>query len=527
MKEIGIKEYRYKLKTPVHVGSGEKLGQMDFIFQGYQCIVVDIDSLMEELKDNTRALNEFADGRFNIADFLKQYKISPESVQKYAIRNPDNIRSGYVNIQENIKTGMCNPIIPGSSIKGAIRTALLWYLLQSMDKSQTNKMLHDVLKSDVKKEKASSSLDKEIFGPNPNDDFLRGLHVGDVEFQMANMKLLESKVLNIDNSNSYGWKKMGRDGFTSPNHQKATSIFCEALGEGSTATGRLKIDKFLFENPSCEKELGFLDKKGLLDRLSDRCNDFARVFIDSEIEFFENCKMQVMVNFYNDIRNEIPEDNKAFLLHLGWGTGWKSMTGNWIDDEILLKFRARFDLGKSICPKCGEQTKSDKKKKGFSYCFSCKDSHKTNMHPIFPKSRKIAFHKGQPIFPFGWIRVERLLTDEVDSAGFEKTSKPEPIPQSEFKTNFEEFRLKPSPENFRTFIEKIKSEQIPDLEELSFKSMKDSVNIGFVTPLLESNISAGIKKVLAVKLLEIIKPRKKWNSDKVNKYKELEKIAGI
>ena len=196
MKETGIKEYRYTLKTPVHVGSGEKLGQIDFVLQRNQCIVVDIERLLQELKDNSQALNEFAHGSFNIADFLKKYKILPGSVRKYTIQNPNNIERIY-NIQEFVKTGMGNPIIPGSSIKGAIRTALLWHLLRSTtDKSRINEILHDVLNSDVKKEKASSSLSKEFFGPDPNYDFLRILHVGDVELQMADMKLVESKVLN-------------------------------------------------------------------------------------------------------------------------------------------------------------------------------------------------------------------------------------------------------------------------------------------------------------------------------------------
>jgi len=493
MKEKSSEEYRYTLKTPVHVGSGEKLGQIDVILQRNQCIVIDIESLLQELKDNTRALNEFADGRFNISDFLKQYQISPASVQKYAIQNPDNIKSRYINIQENIKTGMGNPIIPGSSIKGAIRTVLLWHLLQSGDERKISILIHNALNSDAKKEKAAGSLIKEFFGPNPNYDFLRGLHVGDVQFQMTDMQLVESKVLNLIDPNIFGWKKMGRDGFTSSDHKKATPIFCEALGEGATATGRLKIDDFLFENRTCVKELGFFNNKELLAKLPERCNGFAKAFINSEIEFFKNCKMQAMVKFYSDIRNEIPEDNKAFLLHLGWGTGWKSMTGNWIDDESLIQIRERFDLGKPICPKCGEKTKPDKKKKGHSFCFACKDSHLTNMHPIFPKSRKVAFIKGWPLFPFGWLKVERILPDEVDTKFPQKAPQPEPVPQSEFKTNFEDFRLKPSPENFRAFIEKIMPDEVPELKELSFKTMEGSINIGFVTPLLESNISEDIK----------------------------------
>jgi len=492
MKEIGINEYRYILKTPVHVGSGEKLGQIDFTLSRNQCIVIDIDSLLQKLKDNSQALYEFSNENIRLDNFLTKYEISPSQIQKYTIDNPDKIRPR--DILENIKTGMGRPLLPGSSIKGAIRTILLWYLIKTSNDKTISGLIKSIINSSVKKEHADSKIDNYFFGSDPNHDFLRGLQVGDVEFKVADMKLVETKVLNLKDSNSFGWKKMGRQGFTNPDHKKATPIFCETIREGATSDGRLKIDDFLFENFLCAEELGFSDKKELLASLPDKCNEFSRAFIDSEIKFFDNCKMQEMVKFYSNLRNEMPRDNKAFLLHLGWGTGWKSMTGNWLNDEVLEKLRKRFLLGKF-------------------------------MLPVFPKSRKIAFIRGLPLLPFGWIQVERLHANEADAKTAEKSKQTVEVSKSEFIKNFDEFRLRPSPENFRAFIENIKPEQISELKELSFKTVKDSINIGFVTPLLESNIPEDIKKILARKLLEIITMGKKWSKNKVEKYHQLENIA--
>jgi len=162
------------------------------------------------------------------------------------------------------------------------------------------------------------------------------------------------------------------------------------------------------------------------------------------------------------------------------------MTGNWIDGKKIGEIRKRFRLGKS----------------GF---------------PIFPKTRKIAFGNGNPASPFGWLKIEKVQP--------EKESKPVTVLQSEFITNFEEFRLRPSPENFKNFVEKIKSEDINELKELSFKKMKGLINIGFITPLVECKGSEEVKKIIAARLLKVIKMRKNWNSQKVKKYHQLENMA--
>jgi CRISPR-associated protein Csm5 len=66
------------------------------------------------------------------------------------------------------------------------------------------------------------------------------------------------------------------------------------------------------------------------------------------------------------------------VIRLGWGSGWKHMTGDYLerDKDILEKIRMNFRLGRPGMP--------------------------------FPKSRKIAFQNGKPIFPFGWIKLEVL-----------------------------------------------------------------------------------------------------------------------
>jgi len=526
MAMLGSVKYRFSLKTPIHVGSGEQLGRIDFVLDKNRCAVIDIESLLEKIGDNRDALNEFAGEGFNMHAFLRKYRISPFQVEKYTLRNPDGLKGGIGNIREIIKTGMGNPFIPGSSIKGSIRTVFFHYLLNSADKKVVSRLLNRIIKSDISKEQADGEIDHDVFGKDPSHDLLRAIQVGDVEFGISDLCLKEVRVLNLTGKGGYGWKKMGKNGFTTPDQKKATPIFLETLGEGRKSTGRIRIDGFLLENAMCISELGFSGKTEILKDLPGKCNDFAREFINSEIEFFNNCGMKKMEEFYNNLLNEIPDDNKTFFLHLGWGSGWRGMTGGWSDEE-LIRIRKRFNLGKSICPKCGEKTKLDKKIEGFSYCFSCKESLPTSMTGTFPKTRKIAFRGGAPKYALGWIKVEKIEEDSISkqSIGISRPEVTKPDPQSEFMNKFEKFRLRPSPESYRGFITKIKKEDIPDLKEISFRPLKGIMNIGFVTVLIECDLHDDIRKILASMMLDVIKKGKKWSTEKLQKYRQMEDIA--
>jgi len=529
--------YRFSVITPVHVGSGVKLGKIDIVPQGSKLIVVDMESVFSRFENNPSVLNHFGGNDFKIKDFLDQHKIKANTVKKYAIENPDNISLGFKSeVLEMIKTGMGNPLIPGSSIKGAIRTVIWWHLVQS-EKNQAvlKEELTKVIKSknrDLKEQRADDELDKNLFGENPNHDFMRGLQVGDVEFRLSDIKLLDCKVLNLTSENGYGWEKMGRNGFITPDPKKATPLYCESLNPKATAAGKMKIEDFLFDD-DLAKPLNFSGKKELLDNLPEKCNEFAKTFIADEIAFFKSCNMQEMVNFYTDLEKKIPADNSSFLLHLGWGSGWRGMTGNYLEDYLekddFAKLRIRFNLGKSH---------SD----------------------IFPKTRKIAFQNGKPAYPLGWIKISagnasadnKSVPNEkpqtvslsaqssadkekvsVEKPALKQTASPAPAArlqeprQTELMQKFQDFRLNPSPESFAEFAEfaeQITAEESEELKNISLKNL--GIHIGYAAPLLSSSrIPDDIKKILAAKLLEVIQKSDKWNAKKLEAYNKLQLIS--
>jgi len=82
---------------------------------------------------------------------------------------------GVRTIREQIKDCYHRPYIPGSSLKGAIRTALAWAML----KDGVIRLEKGVIGDNPRN--AAKELMKKLFGADPNHDLLRAMHVFDPE----------------------------------------------------------------------------------------------------------------------------------------------------------------------------------------------------------------------------------------------------------------------------------------------------------------------------------------------------------
>lgn len=95
---------------------------------------------------------------------------------------------------------------------------------------------------------------------------------------------------------------------------------------------------------------------------------------------------------------------------------------------------------------------------------------------------------------------------------------------------FNKLKLQCNPEKFLGFIKSVKKEEIPFLEKISLKDIKDVgsvVNIGIVERMEKVEISPDVLKAVAGKMLEVIKPHRKWDEKKYERYKKLCLMAGI
>lgn len=363
--------------TPVHIGSGVKLTEgIDFIKTDYSVQMISQSELMKYLESNSDELEKFINGNYN----LNSLKKIPEG-RSYQV---DIGRTKEINEFE--RNGFGKPYIPGSSIKGSIRTILLKKVFDGLDEKEKQNLLG--LVNNPKKEWASEPIVKKIFGDDSNHNLMRALEIFDAEFDDVNLEKILILSLTNEKSTNYGWKQLWGNKNNVPDPRKASQIFVEALPIGSKGYSSISLNNFLFNNPLAKTELKFFNTSlSNINSLISTINNYSLEKLNSEKAFFEklnssNKLNELIKNIDQLINNHNALKSDEFIMHLSWGSGWKGMTGDFIDD--LMKdqnqkwidfFRFKYRMGKQ----------------GFR---------------IFPKTRRIVFEGDEPKYLTGWIKVK-------------------------------------------------------------------------------------------------------------------------
>jgi CRISPR type III-A-associated RAMP protein Csm5 len=120
-------------------------------------------------------------------------------------------------ISPYIRDSFENPYIPGSSLKGALRTVIAAHLINF------GKIPFEFNPGDEKKW-AFKKMDKKVFGEDPKNDFMKGFMVVDSPFTNADLGLMLAKVYNMGRNNVFSVKLTRPD-----NPRSEMSIYCEFL----------------------------------------------------------------------------------------------------------------------------------------------------------------------------------------------------------------------------------------------------------------------------------------------------------
>jgi CRISPR-associated protein Csm5 len=369
-------KFKITVLTPVHIGSGfRKMKGIDFYYddQTKQVVQIDLDEIGVALAGNHQALNELAnlEEQHDVGELIRRYHLKLKNIRKYPI---SSIGKEYF---EFIRTGLGQPFIPGSSLKGSLRTAILRNIFNQKNEKERIMLLRTIQQGGNPKYAANDLL-KKIFGKDPNYDLMRTLTVTDSCFKNDDLLLTESRVLSQD-YRGWHWKPL-----KSEQGDSLMRVWCEALYPGHQAEIMLSIDNFLLNDPGAKDILKFPNHLEVdFTRLMANINQYSRQMLNAELNYFakrndEKDELKQVLNSLEAVRKHIPESNKSMVIRLGWGSGWESMTGALAktDRQIMEQVRRNFRLGRD----------------GMD----------------FPKTRKIAFNNNQPAFPFGWIKLEAL-----------------------------------------------------------------------------------------------------------------------
>jgi len=372
--------YEIEVISPVHIGSGGTISPIEYVVED-NFYRADMDRLFEDERFDTDGFIEDAKaGAFYLGRFAPG--VAKEHV-RYALDISESARTNLQQligrlsrsseVREHIKT-KDEAYIPGSSVKGAIRTAILWWVLKNdADRfDRAKKHLNSLVRSRgrVDKKRVDDEIEKLVFGADPTEDILKALQVSDTSaVNVKELRIEEVRTLTTT-PRGHNWK-----GFYT---------YVEALKPGTKLVLETKIDEFLLEDDAAS-ELHFENKKGLVREIPRICNEFADMFIEDEMRFFRQYnrpgELDDVLEFYEMLRERREED--SFLLHLAWGSGWHGMTvGRLLQGEPDFDFfglRKRFSLGKT--------------------------RNQQFFVSEFPKTRRIVFKDGKPKYPLGWLKI--------------------------------------------------------------------------------------------------------------------------
>ncbi len=361
--------YRLTLKTlsPIHIGDGNELRQdFDFAVHAKRTYRLNEDAILlargDRLRPDSRGHYPSPAALLSEDDF----KNCPE-LFRYEVRGFPRSTITDARLRSFIKDVYDRPYIPGSTLKGAFRTALAWAgwpeIKPSLDRSAIGRS----------RSWAGQPLERQIFGRDPNHDLLRALHVSDLagpDTAGGGMVIVNAQVLT-------------RRAAQSP-------IELEAIPGDVTFTGSLTIDEQLFA-PVAQRELKFGERcRWISDELLVRARKHSYARLEELAAWFETAQdAHRIAAFYRQLLGSRLAENQA-ILQIGWGAGWDGKTfGSHLKQnpqlfrQLVSEFRMqRIDRGSSPRdPNTG-----------------------------FPSSRRVAMavKGGRPLAaaPFGWVLVE-------------------------------------------------------------------------------------------------------------------------
>ncbi len=354
--------YRLTITTcaPLHIGSGEPALRkgVDFVGYGGTIYVFDTARVLDYVVGDDPGLLEQVTRTANLASFLKEqdFREHPD-LALYRLRGTP----GVSEVLPQIKDVYDRPYLPGSSLKGAIRTAIVDAALLASGRTIDARRLGD------RDKYAAQELERDVAGRGekpwqaPNFDLFRTLHVADSAPGERDW---------LDLSNVAVW----------PAGERGIPLDVETVRAGVSFSAALTIDEYLFGAQA--GRLGFGPKRGLIDNLAATCRAHARARIAGEQEFFAGRRDAAAVQrFYADLVAQLDACGPdSFLLHLGWGAGWGSKTvvrtlekSAAVADVVR---RYRLDRGRG-------------------------------RGGAFPATRHLVVAQRQPVAPLGWVRVDR------------------------------------------------------------------------------------------------------------------------
>ncbi len=370
MNQDDYQIYRLQVTTltPLHIGTGcELLNEYDYAIHAGYTWRINERSLLEAQDVEDPSLASLL-ARKPPVQLLEPADFKPDSpFFRYVIRGTPRSTGEGAQLREQLKDVGDHPYLPGSSLKGALRTSLAWYGWQARQLQPDRRML------DERRAKfAARSYEQELFGRDPNHDLLRALQVSDSNpLGTEALMLINAKVLT--------------------DRGQGSPIEVEAIRPETRFTLTMKLDSQLFSKWASNAEGGKFRLGGSrtwLDKLVNITRAHTLERVRNLRQWFDQRHINNIADFYANLeRMKLSEGQ--FVIQLGWGGGWDSKTFG--VDRLTPKFVDWVVMNYRLAR--GKRQPGDP----------------------FPKSRRVAMRvmrneQGRisetPGVPLGWVLVE-------------------------------------------------------------------------------------------------------------------------
>ncbi len=326
--------------TAVHIGSGNSLQYgNDFIRDNIIKDKVELDVLgivdpakileligVDHIPQWTAAIERNESAKKIVHLYAPNSKLSDYTsrfiINFTSIKNSDTLK-------EHIHDGRGIPYIPGSSIKGAIRTAILSSLINNSSEQFEDKIKERTKDGREKKDRngncklSADTIENELFGNDPKVDVFRFLQIGDAYF--GNNYEIAIRMVNINERKRESYWDTSK------------SQLIEAISNGDKTTFQIKINSALY-NFAQSKVHSLPECMTSIPALFSTINNHTKHLIDEELTYWNeqsindhSGNVDVYMEKIGQIQKEIMrcKDGKECVLRIGHGSGWRFITGAW------------------------------------------------------------------------------------------------------------------------------------------------------------------------------------------------------
>jgi CRISPR-associated protein Csm5 len=339
--------------SPVHIGCGEDYEPTNYVIDNGMLHAFDPGQLLTRLDQPQRdELSRALDDRnpmLAAQRFFFRHKALACEIASHrtpvvvAAANLYNSRLGHIANREqggqvinklefartafNPISGL--PILPGSSLKGAMRTALL--------EARRNKRLYPITDQEAGRQKESSrkakEMERDILGGSFQTDPLRLIKVADATFRPGNYKARNSKGEEIQRERQARTLLFQVNRKKHPNQFEAggkieTLVECIPAGQPSAFAVQIVIEHKAHQGKDTpDSQLDFAS-------IARACNDFYGARLETELNLLEELKYASDA-WIRNARNRLSPagiwgkaiaEGRGFLLRVGRHSGAESVT---------------------------------------------------------------------------------------------------------------------------------------------------------------------------------------------------------